>query len=383
MSEDLQAHTVRIQVWWDAVPGSRLGIVGSLPELGRWNVQKAVPLALVPGSSKVWTAEVQLSSPSFMYQYVIEQGGRFRREGVPQRIADIRALPHDESGCAVMTNAWEAAILRLALYHPLPEGWLLAVKGDGVTLGDWNTPQLMALGPERRLRNGECGRCWELEVQMPPQGGRFEYRYGALDCQRRSAQWARDPASLLYLPPMHVIENGVWEQFDANFVTGMELNEVTPYNFAIGPYPQSEAEVRVLREHGITAVLNLQTDTDFEERWIDWNELCAAYIQAGIVCRRCPIVDFDRKDLVEQLPQAAAVLKALLDAGHRVFVHCTAGMSRSCATGILYLVKYHEMDADAALQIVKQFRKVAAPDMDVIRKLTRRSSFLRLPRPFS
>ena len=76
-------------------------------------------------------------------------------------------------------------------------------------------------------------------------------------------------------------------------------------------------------------------------------------------------------------------LRALLDAGHHVFVHCTAGMSRSCAVGVLYLAKHHGLEPDAALGHIRKYRQIAVPYIEAVRKLARRGTLMRLTRPFS
>ena len=51
----------------------------------------------------------------------------------------------------------------------------------------------------------------------------------------------------------------------------------------------------------------------------------SAYEQANIVLIWMPIRDFSSVGRELTSPQATVVLKALLDKGHRVYVHCNAG----------------------------------------------------------
>jgi protein-tyrosine phosphatase len=107
----------------------------------------------------------------------------------------------------------------------------------------------------------------------------------------------------------------------------------------VGPHPRTEADVERLAEAGITAVLGLQTDDDLAEVGLDLRWLRARLGARGIRLHRVPIRDFDEKDLTRRLPAALARLEALADAGHRTYVHCTAGVGRSAAAALACLAR--------------------------------------------
>ena len=99
---------------------------------------------------------------------------------------------------------------------------------------------------------------------------------------------------------------------------------------------------------GITAVINLQELIDMKEHCqdiikngstqpskhqTDLNTILAvraAYEQANILLIWMPIRDYSSVGRELMSPQATVVLKALLDKGHRVYVHCSAGSSSLC-----------------------------------------------------
>jgi len=108
-------------------------------------------------------------------------------------------------------------------------------------------------------------------------------------------------------------------------------------NLYVGPCPTSQTDVQELKDLGITAVLNLQTDEDISWRGIDRESLTVAYRACRIIEVRQPIRDFDYDDLRLQLPNAVGELRKLHKHGHRVYVHCTAGMNRSPTVVIAYL----------------------------------------------
>ncbi len=128
-------------------------------------------------------------------------------------------------------------------------------------------------------------------------------------------------------------------------------------NIFVGSCPTTPVDVSRLQQAGITAVLNLQTDTDFRTLGIDWPTLEIAYEAAGISPWRFPIIDFDREDLVQLLPDAARSLDDMLGREHRVYVHCTAGMERSPAVVIAYLVWHRGSGLSTALKQVKAARR--------------------------
>jgi protein-tyrosine phosphatase len=106
----------------------------------------------------------------------------------------------------------------------------------------------------------------------------------------------------------------------------------------VGSYPEQADDIRLLkREAGITAVLNLQTDDDMRHFKLNWDELLLHYKNSDIDVRRVSVRDFDPDDLRTKLPTCVATLDQLLQSGHRVYLHCSAGAGRSPTVAIAYL----------------------------------------------
>ncbi|MFO7905052.1 MAG: dual specificity protein phosphatase family protein [Planctomycetota bacterium] len=108
-------------------------------------------------------------------------------------------------------------------------------------------------------------------------------------------------------------------------------------NLFVGSHPESSDDIDGLKEIDITAVLNLQTDDDFWYLGINWPAQRARYFARQIEVRRVPIQDFDDDALREKLPGAVRELDGLLEDGHVVYVHCSAGINRSPSVVIGYL----------------------------------------------
>jgi protein-tyrosine phosphatase len=149
----------------------------------------------------------------------------------------------------------------------------------------------------------------------------------------------------------------------------MDYSQILP-NLFVGSHPDDADDVEALKGAGITAVLNLQSEDDFEYLGIGWSRLHACYFAAGIEVRRVPVQDFDDDDLRNKLPEAVQALKELLDHGHTVFVHCSAGVNRSPSTVICYLHWEQGSDLDEAVKQVRTCRN-CSPVMEVIQLATR------------
>lgn len=135
----------------------------------------------------------------------------------------------------------------------------------------------------------------------------------------------------------------------------------------IGSYPQNTIDLDRLKSGPkITAVLNLQTDTDFAALGVNWSRLEQGYEEREMVCQRWPITDFSPQDLEVKLEDASRLLEQLVGVGHRVYVHCTAGVGRAPATVIGYLAWHAGMDLDDAYRFVREQRS-CNPYIDAIR----------------
>jgi protein-tyrosine phosphatase len=60
--------------------------------------------------------------------------------------------------------------------------------------------------------------------------------------------------------------------------------------------------------------------------------------------------------------EAVEFIKAAVDKGQNVLVHCFAGVSRSCTIVIAYLVRFFGMEVYSALNFVKRKRPWVNPN---------------------
>ncbi len=116
----------------------------------------------------------------------------------------------------------------------------------------------------------------------------------------------------------------------------MDYTQISPRLF-VGSCPTGKADIDRLKEAGMTAVVNLQTRSDLAYLQIDWPRLETLYRTAGIEIRRVPIEDFNRDALRQNLSKGVEAVDDLMQNGHTVYVHCSAGVNRSPSVIIAYL----------------------------------------------
>lgn len=149
----------------------------------------------------------------------------------------------------------------------------------------------------------------------------------------------------------------------------MDYDQILPQVY-VGACPRTAEHVNSLKSHvGITAVLNLQTEDDFDDWGINWYDMEAHYRDACIEVRRTPVRDFDADALRRHLPQCVQALDVLLRDGHTVYVHCSAGINRSPSTVIAYLLWVEQWDWKQAIDHVTSHRH-CDPYLEVIQAAT-------------
>jgi protein-tyrosine phosphatase len=86
-----------------------------------------------------------------------------------------------------------------------------------------------------------------------------------------------------------------------------------------------------------------------------------------MVFRSVPVTDFDRLELQRRLPECVTALDGLLQAGHTVYLHCTAGVNRSPTVAVAYLHWCQAWPLADALACVQKTR-YCMPDVEAVRR---------------
>lgn len=134
----------------------------------------------------------------------------------------------------------------------------------------------------------------------------------------------------------------------------------------IGSAPQTNVDVTQLTQMKINAVLSLQSDGDLENHRIDWKKLQSIYQYNGFSVQRFQIVDFDAIDLGNKLTSPVKALNSLLSTGHRVYVHCNAGICRAPATVLGYLCHYRDLSIEDGLAYIRENRPQVHPYISAV-----------------
>lgn len=146
----------------------------------------------------------------------------------------------------------------------------------------------------------------------------------------------------------------------------MDYHQIFPRLYVGGYVAAGDDVARLKHEIGVTAVLNLQTDDDMRYLKLDWDSLLDCYKVYGIEVRRVPVRDFDATDLQRKLPASVSALSELLESGHTVYLHCSAGAGRSPSVAIAYLRWRCGWTLDRAVAHVTQCRP-CTPNIEAIR----------------
>lgn len=124
----------------------------------------------------------------------------------------------------------------------------------------------------------------------------------------------------------------------------------------LGSYKEATDD-QWLKSNGINAVLNVA--------------LCTKDLEypLGIDVLKIPLRDSPDEKISGELDIGYQYLDISRLLGRKVLVHCLAGISRSTAFVIYYLMRSNKMTLDQAYQLVKEKRKVASPNSGFLKTL--------------
>jgi hypothetical protein len=130
----------------------------------------------------------------------------------------------------------------------------------------------------------------------------------------------------------------------------------------VGSCPMTPEDLGRIREAGrISAVLSVQHDDCLAYWGIDYRRMRARGERLGLQMSRSPMRDFDVADQQRHLPRAVAALADLRARGHRVYVHCTAGLGRGPLTVLGYLTWVEGRTPEEAIRLILRGRPGAVP----------------------
>mmetsp|Transcript_12322 Transcript_12322/g.23213 ORF Transcript_12322/g.23213 Transcript_12322/m.23213 type:complete len:550 (-) Transcript_12322:534-2183(-) len=144
----------------------------------------------------------------------------------------------------------------------------------------------------------------------------------------------------------------------------LNWDEITS-NIYVGACPRRPKDVEAIKAGtGCTAILCLQSNACFGALNIDHKSIRERGGDVGVKVIHVPIRDFDHGNQTEMIPEAVRILSLLLKTGHKVYVHCTAGINRATLTVVSYLTFVEGFSLDDAHSLVKEKRPQAHPYLD-------------------
>nr|CDJ86312.1 Dual specificity phosphatase domain containing protein [Haemonchus contortus]CDJ86369.1 Dual specificity phosphatase domain containing protein [Haemonchus contortus] len=115
-------------------------------------------------------------------------------------------------------------------------------------------------------------------------------------------------------------------------------------------------ELTVLLSEGITHIANVATGVP-------------NHFPTKFVYLRLDVLDLPWTEIVQDFPTVHEFMKNCVDNGGKVLVHCNAGISRAATFVISYLMVYHGMTFECALETVKKVRPKVRPNTGFIKQL--------------
>lgn len=88
------------------------------------------------------------------------------------------------------------------------------------------------------------------------------------------------------------------------------------------------------------------------------------------ICLQIALLDSPAQDILSHIPAAIDFIQSARDSGGRILIHCLAGISRSSAIAIAYLMWQGHRSFPAAYEMVRAHRPCAAPNLNFLGQLT-------------
>ena len=137
---------------------------------------------------------------------------------------------------------------------------------------------------------------------------------------------------------------------------------VVRHDRVVGSGPREPSDLDALRvETRASAILSVQHDDCLTHQRIDYPGLVRHGRRLGLTMERYPLRDFDPADQRRALPAAVRGLHGLLRQGHRVYVHCTAGINRSPRRMLVSLTRVEGIGLEEAITLLLRARPEVCP----------------------
>ena len=388
----------QIQIKYETKLGEKIYIYGNNTDFGNWKPK--FNLNWSPGH--IWKKDYKIlkSSNCIEFKFVCHSNSFDKWEEGGNRLLcprNLHGLSKTTDGKYILDFIWNHFKINFNIhYEPPNQDTYMQISGAPNSLTNWQKnnekPIKMELESNKKLiaKDGNViTGFWTLTVIMRTSDKNnldFEYRYSLYDQKKETSIWEREPNRHIHIHltldemshfnknkisinSYYLLTNSFLEVLDVNFISNLEFDKMGEKNIFIGPYPQSINDFKRLSESEIDTILNIQSDKDLLIRQVNYELQIEEAKKYGITINRYPIEDFNQIDLYNKLKGAGDLLNQLLKEGKKIYVHCTAGMSRSAAVVIIYLVLYENYTVEEANNFCKKYRPVICPNYGVINKI--------------
>ncbi|CAK57868.1 unnamed protein product (macronuclear) [Paramecium tetraurelia] len=310
-------RTIKLKLNYNLPDKQRMMIVGSIEQLGSW-----IHPVLMKQQSKIdiisreivqqWSISFIVDSMhfSFRYFYVIRNDGSMiweRGNGRYLKSSDLKSF-------RLVQDQYSTSPIKIKT-------------------------QMLTACQHQRLHNKKNGSfCSEKQQKLQKQ---ISMGYSFSD---------KEPSFFYYE------SFGRLNKLDWNFVVQFSITQINE-NIIIGPYPQNEQDIVVLKDFGVKAVLNLQTRLDVYHRGVDWDEILSSYKKHNIQMKNFEIFDMDPQDFEKKILKAVQILKKLINQHESVYIHCTSGIGRAPSLAVIYLSSVLQIPLNESIALVKNKRE--------------------------
>ena len=147
----------------------------------------------------------------------------------------------------------------------------------------------------------------------------------------------------------------------------LDMSEITP-EIGVGASPDTLSNLNDLREAGYTAIMNLLENHEYRigEDEID-------FIRENFVWRNYATIDSMNFGVpsLRWIDATTREVERLVDAGHKVYIHCRMGKGRSPLIVLAHLTINRHMNFGEAVAVLREGRDYADPNIHQVHQLLR------------
>lgn len=171
--------------------------------------------------------------------------------------------------------------------------------------------------------------------------------------------------SINLVPATEGLKGGFWRGSISltDEINSAEFEETSPVPAKILEYlflgsEEHSSDRTILQQMGITSVLNVASN-------------CKNHFEDTLTYKNLPVLDNCESDISKIFDEAILFIKEVKKNNGKVLVHCQAGISRSATVCTAYLMERDGIDVDQALQVVREKRKIVAPNFSFMVQLSK------------